>query len=73
MACAGECAGLLWEAHLIRATGASEHEHALILWRWKRRRAEVELRPFTDPLPESPVERELRRVVAQLQTGRVAA
>lgn len=50
-ACPGECAGLLWEAHYNRATGANEDEHGLVVWKWKRRRADVEGRVFLEPMP----------------------
>lgn len=56
MACRGECAGLLWEAHFIRATSGSEEDQALILWRWRRRRAEVEGRRFDEPAPMTAAE-----------------
>jgi hypothetical protein len=61
----GECAGLLWEAHFIAATGQSEHEHALILWRWKRRAAEVAGAPFNAPLPVSPAEAAVTRAIRE--------
>lgn len=61
----GECAGLLWEAHFIAATGQSEHEHALILWRWKRRAAEVANAPFTTPPPTSPAEAAVVRAIRE--------
>lgn len=63
MPCPGECSGLLFEAHFIRATGGDEHEHALVLWRWRRRRAEVEGRTFLERPPESAAERALTRLV----------
>lgn len=52
-ACPGECAGLLWEAHFDRATNAAADQHALTLWRWRRRRADVEGRVFLEPPPLS--------------------
>lgn len=52
----GECLGLLWESHFLRATGGLEHEHAEVLWRWQRRRAQVAGLPFIDPCPTSPAE-----------------
>lgn len=63
MACRGECAGLLWEAHFNRATGATEHEHAL--WKWRRRRSDVEGRVFLERPPESPAERAVRVAIAE--------
>ena len=59
-ACADVCTGLLWEAHFVRVTSpGDEHEHALVLWRWKGRSADVNGRPFHEPPPESPVEQRL--------------
>ena len=58
MACRGECAGLLWEAHFLRATGCTDDEMDLLLWRWRRRRAEVQGQDFPEPSPMSRVERE---------------
>ncbi len=57
----GECLGLLWESHFLRVTGGLEHEHAEVLWKWQRRRAQVEGRPFTEPCPTSPAEDEIDR------------
>jgi hypothetical protein len=62
MACRGECAGLLWEAHFQGQTPDSdrdyaEFEAALMAWKWRRRRAEVEGVRFDVAAPESAVER----------------
>lgn len=61
-ACAGECAGLLWEAYFIARTPDADpafaaYENELTRWRWRRRRAEVEGRAFTERPPQSPGER----------------
>lgn len=66
MACRGECAGLLWEAHFASVTDSTEFEHSLVLWRWQRRRAEVAGVAFLVPPPSSEVERtcEMQQVMA---------
>ena len=56
-ACKGTCLDLLWKAWFIKRTGGTEFEHALILWEWKRRRAEVEGRPFSEAPPKSAAEK----------------
>ena len=61
-ACEGACLGLLWEAWFIKRTAGSEFDHALILWQWKRRRAEVEGRPFAEAPPKSIAEKAWGRV-----------
>ena len=66
MACRGECAGLLWEAHFVKATGAGEYELAVILWQWQRRRAEVEGIAFVLPYPKTQAEAQLERWAASL-------
>lgn len=55
-ACAEVCTGLLWEAHFVRATCGSDYDHALILWQWKARAADVNGVPFREPMPKSPDE-----------------
>lgn len=72
MACPGTCQGLLWESHFVRAEGGGEYEHALCLWRWRRRRAEVQGRPFREAPPKSPAERELERLIESAGWGDVA-
>jgi hypothetical protein len=62
MAHRGVCAGLLWEAFfqgLIPDADPAyaEFEAALMAWKWRRQRAEVEGVAFTTPPPESQVER----------------
>lgn len=57
MACRGEHAGLLWEAHFIRATAGTQDELELVLWRWRRARSESEGRAFREPPPMSAEER----------------
>ena len=64
LACPGECVGLLWEAHFLRATKAPAHEHAEVLWMWRRKRADAEGRVFLEAPPTSPTEREARRLDA---------
>jgi hypothetical protein len=63
-ACRGECEALLWESHFLRVTGAPEWEHAEVLWRWKRRAAEVRGESFDEFQPQSPAEAALDRVIA---------
>jgi len=60
-ACEGECQALLWSEHFARWSGAPRHELDFIAWEWRRRRAEVEGRTFTEPCPKSPAELELDR------------
>lgn len=72
MACVGECQGLLWEAHFVRATGGDDYSHALILWGWRRRRAEVEGRTFLEEPPKSKAERELDALIEAHGLGVVA-
>ena len=55
-ACAEVCTGLLWESHFVRATGGDDYEHALVLWHWKGRAADVRGIPFREPPPTSPAE-----------------
>jgi len=57
MACRGKCACLLWEAHFTRVTDSNEFEHALVLWKWQRRRAEASGVAFVVPPPSSEVEK----------------
>lgn len=64
--CPGECFGLGWEAHFIHAIGGTEHQHADIVWRWRRRRAEAQGEPFVAPCPKSPIEKQLDRWAAEL-------
>lgn len=61
MACPGECQGLLWESHFVRATGAKPYECALVLWGWRKRRCEVEGKPFNEEPPKSPAEKSSER------------
>jgi hypothetical protein len=55
----GTCQGLLWEAHFVRVTGGAEHEHAEVLWMWRRQRAHVAGVAFAEPAPTSPAEDEI--------------
>lgn len=64
--CRGECQGLGWEAFFVTKMKGDEYEHALILWRWRRRRAEVDGRTFLEPAPKSPAEMDLERWAAGL-------
>lgn len=64
--CVGECQGLGWEAFFVTKTNGDEFEHALILWRWRRRRAEVDGRTFLEPAPKSLPEMDLERWAAGL-------
>ena len=66
MACRGECAGLLWESHFVKAAKLGEHEHACILWQWQRRRAEVTGVAFLLPYPKTKAEAQLDRWAASL-------
>jgi hypothetical protein len=66
------CAALLWEAHFLRATGAPEWEHAAVLWAWRRRRAEVEGKDFTEPRPASPAERQSSATIEARGWGEAA-
>ena len=61
MACVGECQGLLWEAHFNAQTEAGPDEHALTLWAWRRRRADVEGRIFLEEPPKSSAEKSSER------------
>lgn len=61
----GECGFLLWDAHLLRVAESTEDEHALMLWRWKRRAAEVADLPFTEPLPTTAVDRDFSRIICE--------
>lgn len=72
MACRGECAGLLWEAHFIRVTDGTEEEHSLIVWKWRRRRAEVGGRRFAEPMPESESDAAFRRLLEERGWGAIA-
>lgn len=72
MACPGICQGLLWESHFVRATGGDEYEHALILWHWRRRRAEVQGRTFAEAPPKSAAERELDTLIEAHGLGDIA-
>lgn len=60
-ACREVCLGLLWKAWFTKRTSESEFDHQLILWEWKRRRAEVEGRPFTEAPPKSAAEKAWQR------------
>jgi hypothetical protein len=57
----GECLDLLCESYFLRVNNGLEHEHAEVLWRWQRRRAQVEGVPFSEPCPTSPTEDEIDR------------
>ena len=61
MACIGECQGLLWEAHFVKQTSDEPYDHALVLWGWRRRRAEVEGKSFNEEPPKSPAEKSSER------------
>lgn len=72
----GECFGLLYEAFFATITNAAEWEHALVLWRWRRRAADVAGEPFREAPPDSPAEhaatkaiyeRGLEGVMAEIQ------
>lgn len=57
-ACRGECEALLWEAWFLttefgRPESEPEFWSALMLWKWKRRRAEVRGEDFTEPPPDN--------------------
>lgn len=62
-ACRGECEALLWESHFLRVTEAPEYEHVEVLWRWKRRAAEVREVSFCESQPQSPAEVAIDRVI----------
>ncbi len=64
MACRGECAGLLWESHFVKATKGTDYDYACILWQWQRRRAQVEGRVFVLPYPKTTAEVVLERWAA---------
>lgn len=55
--CSDDCRALLWEGHFLASFAAEKHERAELQWRVRRRRAEVEGRPFTESPPTSPGER----------------
>lgn len=59
------CQALLWEAHFLRVTGAPRHEQLEVAWQWRRRRAEVEGRAFTESTPTSPAEVETAIALAR--------
>ena len=71
-ACRGTCAVLLWEAHFVRATGGTEDELALCVWKWRRRRAEVAGRGFAEPMPETEADAEWRRLLESRGWGAIA-
>jgi len=60
------CAGLLWEAHFVTATGGTPYEHEVVLWGWRRCRAEVEGRTFLEPLPDDPRDQASERVAVEM-------
>jgi hypothetical protein len=49
--CQGQCQALLWQSAFLEATGATEDEHALVVWEWRRRRCQVR----GEPLPSRPL------------------
>ena len=65
-ACAEVCTGLLWTAHFVRATNGDDYDHALVLWEWKGRAADVNGVPFKEPPPKSPAEKALDRWAGSL-------
>lgn len=65
MACRGECAALLWEAHFVRVAHPGDaYEAACMVWKWRRRRSEVEGVRFAAPPPVSPGERAVSLAIA---------
>lgn len=63
----GQCLGLLWEAHFVKATGGSQYEHECILWHWRKRRAEAEGIIFLAPFPTDPRDVASERLARELQ------
>ena len=63
---AGECAGLLWEAHFLSATGATEDDQSLMLWKWRRRAAEVAGVAFLEAMPLDATDRAALKTRARL-------
>lgn len=62
--CVGECTGLGWESHFLRAVRAPAHELAELAWRWRRHVAATKRIAFTEPAPVSPGERLLNQHIA---------
>lgn len=62
--CGDECGALLWAGHMDRITDAPLHERALTAWQIRRRAAAANGRPFSEPQPKSPAERELDNAIA---------
>ena len=54
--CTGTCQALLWQGAFLAASGATEDEHALVAWEWRRRRCDVHGEPWPPP-PKSVGER----------------
>lgn len=63
--CSG-CQGLGWEAFFVSRNGGDEYEHSLILWRWRRRAAEVKGAEFNESPPGSPAEKTLMKWASAL-------
>lgn len=61
------CPGLLWEAHFIKATNGSTYDHELVLWHWRKRRADVDRRTFLEPLPTDPRDVAGERLALELE------
>lgn len=64
-ACDGECVGLLWESHFVRACQGTEADHSLMLWKMKRRRAEVTGLPFSEPMPDDSLDKAFQRLLLE--------
>lgn len=64
VACRGECAGLMWEAFFLGRHGTAT-ERAEVAWRWRRLRAELDERLFSEPCPKTPGELACDRWVSQ--------
>ena len=62
--CDDACGQLLWLAHFERVMEAPSWEREITKWKWRKRIAEVNGRPFREPPPRSPVELEIDRNIA---------
>lgn len=49
----GTCFVVLWQSHWEETYKAPAWERAITAWEWRRQRARVEGRPFSEPYPSS--------------------
>lgn len=68
----GKCHELKWAAHFLEVTGAGSWEMDLVRWEWRQQRALAHGRPFTEPAPKSPGEKDSAHAITMADLDDVA-